>query len=131
MKVITYEMALEALKAAVAERGEDYEYGADRRAQNEEDGYDIDCFYINPETDEPDCGVGVALASLGVPKVDLEYGEGMPAFALTRYLMDSHDFDFDLKARNLLSRFQEMQDRGVAWGESLQLAVSHIENTSE
>jgi hypothetical protein len=100
----TEEAFTAAMRAAVAERGEDYVY------PREERGYA--CVYTF--NGEPDCLIGLALFKMGVPITFLQDCDGMNNalgvlldLGFSRYVADAADWA------------QSLQDKGHTWGESL------------
>ncbi len=119
--IITYESALEALKAVVAEKGEDYVYA----------WVDRNCLYTH--NGKPSCGVGHVLHRLGV---DIERFEGttMNAQTFDRVAYNLNDFSvtkITQSAIDLLREFQLQQDDGRTWGEALGIAILSAEQQME
>ncbi len=127
MLTITYQDALAALRAAVAEKGEDYVYekvGAD-------DGINS-CVY-KTENNEPSCIVGNALVRLGVPIRSLPSPRGLQtnAKALLGYTAyysrpALRGVRATVFAANLFDSVQVLQDEGMPWGEAVEQGALEI-----
>ena len=120
---ITYDMALEALKAAVEEKGEDFVYEKPDDAAT--------CAYLhvdeNGDMTVPGCGVGNALLRLGVSAKFLEdYNEGYGVGHLVRDADGRSQFTIDKKALALFFQFQTVQDNKGSWSLALSLATSYV-----
>lgn len=125
---ITYRKALNSLKKAVAERGEDHIYKKNRKKKF--------CAYFDSETGTPSCGVGLALSYRGLKFSDIAnqytYGGSPLNYAGSRNLisvLSKQDAYFTPRAQHLLDAFQNAQDRGIKWGEALNEAIRKSKST--
>ncbi len=121
MTDITYESALEALKAAVAEKGEDYVYA----------WVDYKCVYSH--NGKPSCGVGHVLHRLGVDTEGFEHTTMNTKMfdSLAYRLRDLSVITITQSAIDLLREFQNCQDEGRTWGEALDIAILFAEQQME
>lgn len=116
MTVITFDMALEALNAAVDEKGADFVY----------QGEGTFCTYA--AYDEPSCIVGNALHRLGVSISTLEkmdhcmIGGAVISSPKVLDVLEDSGFDLDYEAIVLLSTAQVLQDDEVPWGDAVRAA---------
>lgn len=116
MTVITFDMALEALNAAVDEKGDDYVY----------QGEGTFCAYV--ASDEPSCIVGNALHRLGVSiptlvKMDkCAIGGAVITSRKVLEVLEDSGFTLDDDAVILLSTAQTLQDDEVPWGKAVRVA---------
>lgn len=116
MTVITFDMALEALNAAVDEKGDDYVY----------QGEGTFCAYV--ASDEPSCIVGNALHRLGVSiptlaKMDkCAIGGAVITSRKVLEVLEDSGFTLDDDAVILLSTAQTLQDDNVPWGVAVRAA---------
>lgn len=116
MTVITLDMALEALNAAVEEKGADYVY----------EGEGTFCAYV--AFDEPSCIVGNALHRLGVSiptlvKMDkCAIGGAVISSPKVLDVLEDSGFILDDEAVMLLSTAQVLQDDDVPWGDAVRAA---------
>jgi hypothetical protein len=114
--VITYDMALEALNAAVEEKGADYVY----------EGEGTFCAYV--ASGEPSCIVGNALHRLGVSiptlvKMDkCAIGGSVITSRKVLDVLEDSGFTLDGDVITLLSTAQTLQDDEVPWGEAVRAA---------
>ena len=116
MAVITFYMALEALNAAVDEKGSDYVYEGGRMSRT----------YV--AYDEPSCIVGNALHRLGVSistltEMDRRTIDGA-AISSRKVLevLEGSGFILDNDAVMLLATAQVMQDAEIPWGDAVREA---------
>lgn len=123
---MTIEKTIEALKKAVAEKGEDYVY-----KENEEIGW---CLYSDRESGQPSCIVGHVLADLDpeafarVRAWELRSARsaGVSTTIFQRVaLPDISPVDRPLILA-LLGDVQNQQDDGVAWGPALAESLALI-----
>lgn len=105
--------ALEALRKAVEERGEDY---VDRDAVIEGGG---GCVYVR--NGQPSCIVGTALAIAGVPAGDMNYPR-LGVIGLVGRLSGRGIAGFSSGATGVLREAQLAQDSGKPWGDALAAA---------
>lgn len=116
--------AIELLKEAVAERGETYVYEVPNAGD-----IDQSCLYVDTEEGAPSCGVGLALNRAGVELTLLQKldappcGTGIDSFEAADILY-SAGFDISPDAYKVFGVFQDLQDKGVTWGQSLAQAES-------
>lgn len=116
MKVITFDMALEALNAAVEEKGDDYVY----------EGEGTFCAYV--ASGEPSCIVGNALHRLGVSiptLVEMDrcaIGGAVISSPKVLEVLEDSGFDLDYEAVMLFSTAQVLQDDEVPWGDAVRAA---------
>jgi hypothetical protein len=89
---------------------------------------------------EPSCGVGKALAALGVPLNVLTIldtsspSNNGPLAAGSDYFtwnLEREGFRLTAEAHDALSRFQRLQDRACTWGEALDHVVSSARYENE
>lgn len=122
--VIDKERALELLTQVVDAEGPEFIYWPSKR---EEGG--TSCKYV--KGNEPDCGVGRALALAGVPIKTLiqadnrDLGSGVNALHRTGWL-EEHGVSLTPGAARVFVGFQVMQDAKTPWGESLDYARSRV-----
>lgn len=116
MAVITFDMALEALNAAVDEKGSDYVYGGGRMSRT------------YAAYDEPSCIVGNALHRLGVSistltEMDRRTIDGA-AISSRKVLevLEGSGFILDNDAVMLLATAQVLQDAEIPWGDAVRMA---------
>lgn len=116
MAVITFDMALEALNAAVDEKGSDYVYEGGRTSRT----------YV--AYDEPSCIVGNALHRLGVSistltEMDRRTIDGA-AISSRKVLevLEGSGFIIDNDAVMLLATAQVLQDAEIPWGDAVRMA---------
>lgn len=116
MAVITFDMALEALNAAVDEKGSDYVYEGGRTSRT----------YV--AYDEPSCIVGNALHRLGVSistltEMDRRTIDGA-AISSRKVLevLEGSGFILDNGAVMLLATAQVLQDAEIPWGDAVRMA---------
>lgn len=104
------ELVLATLKAVVDEAGPDFIYRP--KLMN---GQEI-CFYVNADTETPDCIAGHVLHRLGVPLSVLAAQEGNCVSEL-----DPGDSSVWLAgpALQVLEEAQEIQDQRKPWGDAL------------
>lgn len=111
MKYIDADRALELLRAAVEEKGEDHKVS--------------DCFYV--VDGEPYCIVGVALYKNGV-KVDELEGDYSEKNSCTINFRDDLYSDMSKDACRIFNAAQRSQDLRNTWGEALEVAVAKYES---
>jgi hypothetical protein len=129
-KVVTYLQVVNALHAAVTDRGGDYVY--------EPVGSITACRNWHEETDEPGCIVGYVLHSLGAAKEQLA-GQGLGGIQIeepysiaagtTMAALECAGWTFKDrdKVLYLLSTVQSRQDRHVSWGEAVARGIEDTE----
>lgn len=116
MTPITFDMALEALNAAVDEKGDDYVY----------EGEGTFCAYV--ANGEPSCIVGNALHRLGVSiptLAEMDYcaiGGAVITSPKVLEVLEYRGFTLDYDAVMLLSAAQTLQDDQVPWGDAVRVA---------
>ena len=121
MTLITFDMALEALNAAVDEKGSDYVYK----------GGGTFCAY--QEFGEPSCIVGNALHCLGVPirtLAEMDQCSFAGSVISSRKVLDileDSGFVLDDDAVMLLTAAQVLQDDAVSWGDAVRVAREETE----
>lgn len=122
---ITYDKALEALNAAVAERGADFVYPDEERHEG------VTCQYRKPDG-TGSCIVGMALILLGVPAEEIPaWGTpGQSSFDLLWELRERGIITFDRAASDLFSEVQDRQDCGTPWGQAVTEAVEQVKAES-
>lgn len=98
-----------AMRAAVAERGEDYVF------PNEWKDGASQCRYVQPDGDGPACLIGVALHRLGVPLDALLDQEGCSASHVVGAVASGVTY----AAARAANKAQEAQDIGATWGAAL------------
>lgn len=128
---LTLPAVREAMKAVVAERGEDYDYKAHHSA----------CRYTQwvepaegPATQVPGCLVGAVLNRLGVPLTEMDHWNDSAADDLLHNLREVDDIDYaDAEAAEWVGVYlgvaQEVQDHGGSghtWGDALRVAEERI-----
>lgn len=106
---ITEEVFTQAMRDAVAERGDGFIYpkGAPGWAR----WGSMSCRYVRTDASEPACLIGAALHKCGVSLGALVRMEGTAAVNL--------DLDLPAKVRNAAQRAQTVQDDGGTWGLAL------------
>lgn len=134
---IDMEKANALLTECVAERGESYVYEKPLSYH----GYADDCAYVHdyevtyydedgrhreatPELMKPGCLIGLALNKAGVELgafLDLQVNNEDSHAALDA-LQEASVLTYDKDAAELLNRAQMHQDKGVPWGEAVELA---------
>lgn len=133
VRTVTYDEALAALQAVVAELGEDFVYT------------DHACHYIDKD-ETPSCGVGHVYVRLNLKDemlraIDVwQEDQGVPVYRrsvesdyqpragrLAELIARRDGVVLDREADLLLGMFQGYQDGRNSWGESLRLAVARIE----
>jgi hypothetical protein len=121
MTDITYESALEALRAVVAEKVEGYVYPK----------VDGECLYSH--NGKPSCGVGYVLHRLGVDVKALENTtSNTDRFdRVANKLRDLSVITITQSAIDLLQDFQDRQDWGLTWSEALSGAIKYAEGRME
>jgi hypothetical protein len=107
--IINATMAAVALSAVVEQYGEDYVYPT----------WDSGCTY--ERNGSPDCGVGKALAYLGVSVDTLTYMDC--AFPTGINFVQIPDVHITTPARAIFATFQAAQDGGFTWGLALREAL--------
>lgn len=119
---LTYDKALMLLKQVVAKAGGDWAY--EPRPIADGSGFSKACRYVHD--DRPDCGVGKALHSAGVPLEALRRQEGKSASQVMYYLMGEGCITTDQRAMVLYRVFQGHQDSSTPWGKCLTYAIDHV-----
>ena len=118
LKDLTLEEGIAALKAAVLVRGETFVYPEEEKIES--DG-DTVCVYTREVDGKTvgSCLIGVALIDvLGMDPAKIDGLNDISYTAMARYGRD----DFSLLNR-VFREAQRNQDRGVAWGESVEHAL--------
>lgn len=141
----TPEEVIEALEAAVAERGRDYVYvNPDGQRAGELDEHDAmsSCHYVHG--DKPGCIVGYVLHSWGVPLSALAEHEGAAAqqpinqelpYIVSKF-PDTNDKGYShasaqvYEIARILGAAQGAQDSGSTWQYALEAAKSVASSTS-
>jgi len=128
---LTIENVIEALKEAVAEKGEEYVY-VNKYGQSalDDDGYPsgISCHYLDLDSN-PSCIVGNVLYRLGVPFNEM-YDNGEDSSALVKRLHQEGVISaVQLGVLPILYTAQGMQDMGATWGVVLEKAIAFDGNT--
>jgi hypothetical protein len=107
---------IEAMRAAVADRGEDFVYpeGTEGWSPKDFDGLlSTDCLYVRTDVDEPACLIGLALHKTGISLDDLRNWEGNGA----RLVMGEKGYTYELTWA--AAHAQANQDMGATWGQAL------------
>lgn len=121
--VVTKESAIEALKAAVTEKGSDYVYvnGAGESPTSLEDS--VRCSYVHwsASSGVPGCIVGSTLHRLGVPLRDFSEAEYHSAEDLEKYIPN---LVFEDGVGEILQAAQTKQDAGKTWGTAYRAALN-------
>jgi hypothetical protein len=108
-----------ALRAAVAERGEGFVYPYGTEGWSPKDPYvdgeafTSDCLYVRTDVDEPACLIGLALHKTGMSLDDLRKHESKSSWAF----MGELGYSIDIV--NAASDAQQAQDKGKPWGAAL------------
>ena len=115
---ITDQQFIDALEAAVAERGRDFVYPrGDRRwsklPDSDEETLVNSCLYVKPDGSGAACLIGLALHKAGVPLDYLAQHEGDPAGRVMVNLGVSWP------VRSAAGEAQSSQDLGATWGDAL------------
>lgn len=111
MQNVTAEIALNALKKVVEDRGSDYRYLSPIYEQYTPEG----CRYAYEGC--PSCGVGQALFDLGMPIETLESLDQLNAGNSISARLLYRDFDeISMEASRVFCEFQTMQDQGISYG---------------
>ena len=122
MLTITFDQMLEAIKRAVAERGEDFVYPDDWRVKDHP-AFPNTCVYFNDDGSRS-CIIGMAMGYID-PKFPLTefkaIGENFEAATKTGILEIEED------AANLATIVQDEQDSNVPWGLALENAMMHFD----
>jgi hypothetical protein len=126
MKTYTYDETVAMLEEIVDSVGSNYVYKQDQRGENQDLG--VDCNYY--ENGYPSCGVGHVFHRVGLTEDRVAVLEGRTAYQAIRYLQEMGTVAFDGKSTDLLYRFQQCQDEGMPWGESLSHAKQYAENVN-
>ena len=106
--------AIQGLRWAVAQRGADFIYRVVADS----------CTYtrVNDDGDLcPDCGVGVALAHLGVPLAVLADADLSPGGSAV-VTITLAGYELEPRTRAVFAAFQLRQDQGLEWGQALTAA---------
>lgn len=116
---LTWRQALEYLRAAVEERGEDYVYARSNQGRLS--------FCTYERGGQPSCIVGEVLHRAGVSikqlkKLDMPGSSGIRNLAANGIL----PIDVELEAVERLSVLQALQDSGETWGFVLQRAEGKL-----
>ncbi len=119
-------LVMATLQAVVDEAGHDFRY--DMRPDTFA-GMGTACFYVNPETNEPDCIVGRVLYRLGVPLDVLRTNDlaGNPTCTVGRFSLEGSPVQLDDRILGLLRAAQQTQDRHAPWGECLEEAKGYAQ----
>lgn len=120
----SYDEILGFLRAAIAERGEDFVYEPRHRP----DGA-TGCYYH--WEGEADCGIGKMLHDhLSVPLDTLQKMDDASSGGISEQygLLLQCGIAFDRRAKILMQHFQGNQDDGVPWGYALTEAVEAVEH---
>ncbi|RPJ30106.1 MAG: hypothetical protein EHM35_12895 [Planctomycetaceae bacterium] len=125
-KTVTYQEVVDALHAAVAERGADYVYQSP-------DVISGTCYNWHEKEDKPGCIVGWVLHHLGATKEQMAGGGG-PRYAVGAYstldILKDQGWSFDEFDRigALLNEVQRQQDALKPWGEAVQKGLEADDN---
>jgi hypothetical protein len=132
MKSVTFKETLEAMKAAVSEKGDEYVYERQEHPNVGLHGSLGVCLNTTPDGKKTGCIVGDVLHRLGVSLTWLGCGENInnSAAGLLSKLRHEELYDFDRNSLLLLSEAQSLQDTGTPWGEALSKAVAYVETGS-
>lgn len=125
---VPYSQTLEAMRAAVAEKGEGYVYKRQVHPDSPDTGL-TSCLNTTPDRTAPGCLAGEVFHRVGVP---LEWLADMAninsgATAVVAKLRHEGKFDFDDASVKLLSEAQSYQDSGTPWGSALEKAIKYVE----
>jgi hypothetical protein len=119
---IDLDTAKNLIEKAIADKGEDYVYP---RAVLAAEGMKA-CEYFEPDETTgavvPSCIVGYALAYIGVEAEDLGNENGGTVWDM----VTEADLAIDIDAANFWMNVQQLQDRGVPWGQAYAQALSEI-----
>jgi hypothetical protein len=97
---------LRALKAVVAEAGDDFVY---------QRGPTGKCYYV--VNDQPSCLAAKVLHRLGIPVDLLRTWEGQSVNLMNLNCFNKPTIDFSNESLDVLQRAQELQDQGRTWGD--------------
>jgi len=117
--VISYEMALKGLKAAVEVKGSDYRYQPYASTRSNQGS----CRYFDQQQ-QPSCIVGHVLDSLGVAPFDFDHRLNAVGVAMLEGSIIQYDQDDREKTGSLLYHAQQYQDSGRPWGHAVDKAVA-------
>ena len=128
MKNVTYQQTLEAMRAAVEEKGEKYVYQRPKNPHIPGDKLGS-CLNTSADGKEPGCLVGNVFHRLGVPLEWLFTPEiiNNSAGGVISALRQREEYEFDEKSYKLLAEAQSLQDQGAPWGQALTNAISYVE----
>lgn len=127
MLEITYPQALAAMRAAVADRGEDYVY-----PESEKDSHGA-CQYLTTDG-KGLCIVGETLLRLGVSSEEIQQAlDGTPytpgSYGLMSWLYRNKVAFEDERTSVLFATSQARQDFGETWGIALREAEDYVQVT--
>lgn len=128
-KVVTYQRVVNALHAAVVDRGEDFVYTPPEGAPTGA------CLNWHEDVDKPGCIVGYVLHSLGATKeqlagknpVDSEATYAITASNTIHNLETEHGWVLGDEIATLLTQVQKFQDVGEPWGEAVRKGIKVME----
>lgn len=112
---LTDKQIIDAVDAAVAEKGADYTY--ERGEPMDPDEAAPSCLYVHG--DKPGCIVGNAMHRLGIDLATLRESEGRSAGGLLIDLRDKQGYHASMWAQDFLDAVQHQQDNGDSWGDAV------------
>lgn len=127
MRKITTAEVRQGLKSLLAEVGGDFRYEPHPQAMGNTGRTWDRCFYVNPETGAPDCGVGKVLGKLGVPvdvlrQMDDQDASDIYSAAVETVLAEA-GFAIDEPGLLTLREFQKSQDMESSYGHAIPQAL--------
>lgn len=114
MITLSYDQALDLLRAQVEKKGADYVYTIPEVEVEGDSFFGVDCRYF--VDGQPSCIVGHVFADLGVSEQHVLEGSRPTQAAPDFVKME------DLKTEALLVVAQSYQDAGTPWGEAVEVA---------
>jgi hypothetical protein len=123
MTVVNAEKALELLKLAIEERGEDFVYRPPSS--------DLSCSYLSEDQTEPGCLVGLALHKNGVSMDTLRSMDRYGMILGAASLVPANECRFTQHGIETLWRAQSRQDNQESWGAAYIAAKSYVENLGD
>lgn len=127
MMELTYDRAVELLERAVAERGVDYVYPEDEKAQYDPHREQQCSYYVgNNGGFRPSCIIGMVIDYLGLREQFLANRglyEGNPG----TNVLSALGVAFDKTTLSLLGEAQTQQDNGATWGDAVERATAVVE----
>jgi hypothetical protein len=143
--VIDYALAEMLLSNAIAEKGEDFVYTPAEFTREIDDSYWLDeseadelitsvteaeCAYFD-EDGSPSCGVGCALAQVGVTADMVEPWNICVGVDTLANHLTYNNINLTPKAVKLLATFQSYQDQGNPWGVAWDHAVDAVNDQEQ